>query len=124
MAVDVFEHVDDYIGFIKGLDKVGKRKIFHIPLELSASAMLRPSVLRWARSSVGHIHYFNRDTAIATLEHAGLKIIDSKFTSISIDHAESLRSKLLLIPRKIVFAISPDLAARLFGGFSLLVLAE
>jgi SAM-dependent methyltransferase len=124
MAIDVFEHVDDYIGFIRALDKVGDLKVFHIPLELSVSSMLRPKALRWARQSVGHIHYFNRDTALATLVHAGLTIIDANFTALSIDRAETFQSKLMRWPRKLIFAQYPDLAARLFGGFHLLVLAK
>lgn len=124
MAIDVFEHVDDYIGFIKKLRAVGKQLIFHIPLELSVSSMVRPATLRHARESVGHIHYFTRETALATLRHAGLEIVDERFTSVSIDHAEEFRTKLLSIPRRAIFAMAPDFAARLFGGFSLLVLAR
>lgn len=124
MAIDVFEHVDDYLGFIRGLDRVGRYKLFHIPLELAVTSMLRPHTLTRARADVGHIHYFTRETALATLEHAGLKIIDERFTDLAIDLAETPRAKLAALPRRALGAVNKRLAARLLGGFSLLVLAE
>src|SRR5258706_289827 len=36
MACDVFEHVEDYFGFLRQLRTKGRYKIFHVPLELSA----------------------------------------------------------------------------------------
>ena len=36
MAIDVFEHVEDYFAFLRKLRTKGRHKIFHIPLELSA----------------------------------------------------------------------------------------
>lgn len=124
MAIDVFEHVDDYIGFIRGVAELGDYKIFHIPLELSVSSMLRPGTLERARAEVGHIHYFTRETALATLKAAGIQVLEEHFTSISIDHAATLRTRLLRGPRRAFSAVAPRLAAHLFGGFSLLVLAR
>ena len=124
MAIDVFEHVDDYIGFIRALDRVGRYKVFHIPLELSAMSIVRTHVLQEARETVGHIHYYTRETALATLRHAGLKIIDERFTSVSIDLAEKVKTRLAAVPRRALSAVAPNFAAHLLGGFSLLVLAE
>jgi ubiquinone/menaquinone biosynthesis C-methylase UbiE len=124
MAIDVFEHVDDYIGFIRALDRIGKYKIFHIPLELSVTGIIRPKALARARSQVGHIHYFTRETALATLKHAGLKIIDERFTDLAIDLAETPKARLAALPRRVLGMLNKRFAARLVGGFSLLVLAE
>jgi ubiquinone/menaquinone biosynthesis C-methylase UbiE len=124
MAIDVFEHVDDYLNFIRGMDRVGKYKIFHIPLELAVTSIIRPKAFTHARESVGHIHYFTRETALATLEHCGLKIIDERFTDLGIDLAETTRQKVAAIPRRFLGALNKRVAARLVGGFSLLVLAE
>jgi ubiquinone/menaquinone biosynthesis C-methylase UbiE len=124
MAIDVFEHVDDYLGFIRGMDRVGRYKIFHIPLELAVTSIVRPHTFSFARESVGHIHYFTRETALATLEHCGLKIIDERFTDLAIDLAATTRQKLAAGPRRLLGAINKRIAARLVGGFSLLVLAE
>lgn len=124
MAIDVFEHVDDYLGFIRGLDRVGRYKLFHIPLELSVTSVLRPGTLARARADVGHIHYYTRETALATLEHAGLKIIDERFTDLAIDLADTPRSRLAVLPRRMLKLLGRSFAQRMLGGFSLLVLAE
>ncbi|WP_197322800.1 methyltransferase domain-containing protein, partial [Ralstonia solanacearum] len=41
LCIDVFEHVDDYIGFIKALKSRADSKVFHIPLDLSVQSVLR-----------------------------------------------------------------------------------
>src|SRR5687767_8242140 len=35
LCIDVFEHVEDYMGFLRRMRKKAKLKIFHIPLEMS-----------------------------------------------------------------------------------------
>ena len=124
LAIDVFEHVEDYIGFVRNMKKIGRYQVFHIPLELSVSSILRPSTLSNARSEVGHIHFFTRDTALATLELAGLKIVDVHFTSVAIDHANGAASKIARFPRVLLQRWSADLASRILGGFHILVLTE
>jgi hypothetical protein len=74
---------------------------------------------------VGHIHYFTKETALATLSDCGYKVIDYFYTSGSNDlSGNGLRSKLIKIPRKVLYSINKDIAVRLLGGFSLLVLAK
>src|SRR2546423_11919505 len=41
MAIDVFEHVEDYFTFLRKLRTKATHKIFHIPLELSAQMVFR-----------------------------------------------------------------------------------
>ena len=125
MAVDVFEHVEDYFGFLRKLHGKARYKLFHIPLDLSAFAVARrdPLINLWRQ--VGHIHQFTRDTAIAALEHTGYRIIDHTYTSGRTELAgQGWKTRLLKWPRKALHAVSPDAAARLLGGYSLLVLAE
>ena len=85
MAIDVFEHVEDYFGFLRKLRSKGKYQIFHIPLDLSAQSVLRGSPLSNVRRSVGHLHYFTKDTALATLADAGYEVVDYFYTNGSID---------------------------------------
>ena len=82
--MDVFEHVDDYLGFLKLCKNKAKHTIFHIPLDLSASAILRNRLMA-VRKSVGHLHYFMKETALATLVDAGYEIIDSFYTTGSLE---------------------------------------
>ncbi len=125
MAIDVFEHVEDYFGFLRKLRTKGKYKIFHIPLELSAQQVLRGTPLIEARKSVGHIHHFSKETALATLEDCGYRVIDHFYTSGRTDLGGlGWKSQLMRIPRQALYQVSPDAAARMLGGYSLLVLAH
>jgi hypothetical protein len=73
--MDVFEHVDDYLGFLKLCKGRAKNTMFHIPLDISAQAVLRNQLID-SRNSVGHLHHFIKDTAIATLVDSGYEIVD------------------------------------------------
>jgi cyclopropane fatty-acyl-phospholipid synthase-like methyltransferase len=125
MAIDVFEHVEDYFGFLRNLRTKGKYAIFHIPLDLSVQTVLRGRVILFARTSFGHIHYFTKETALATLSDTGYEVVDFFYTRQSLElPGLGWKTKLLKLPRRLLFAIDQDLAVRLLGGFSLLVLAR
>ena len=122
--MDVFEHVEDYFGFIKNCSKKATYKIFHIPLDISVSSVLRNEIIN-GRKSVGHIHYFMKDTAISTLKDCNLEIIDYIYTAGAVELSNrKFKTRLLNIPRRIFFKICPDLCVRVFGGYSILVLTR
>ncbi|MGU3420849.1 class I SAM-dependent methyltransferase [Methylobacterium sp. D54C] len=125
LAIDVIEHVEDYISFAKQLRPLAKVKIFHIPLDLSVQSLLRSNPILHLRSSVGHLHYFFKDTALATLRDCGYNVIDYCYTASRIELPnQALSSRLMSVPRRALFALSKDLTVRVLGGYSLLVLAE
>ena len=125
MAIDVFEHVEDYFGFLRELRGKGIYKIFHIPLDLSVQSVFRKSRILHCRSSVGHIHYFTKETALATLEDTGYEVIDYSYTGGSLELPNrGWKANLMKLPRKLFFQLHSDMAVRMFGGFSLLVLAR
>jgi 2-polyprenyl-3-methyl-5-hydroxy-6-metoxy-1,4-benzoquinol methylase len=125
LVIDVFEHVDDYLGFLRRIKERARAKIFHIPLDLSLLSVLRAKPILSARQSVGHLHYFFKDTALATLVDCGYRIIDYTYTASRLELPNlSLGGKLLKFPRRALFKLNPDLAVRALGGYSLLVLAE
>ena len=125
MALDVFEHVEDYFGFLRKLRSKGQYKLFHIPLDLSAQEVLRGKPLINARRNVGHIHYFSKETALATLEDCGYRVLDHFYTSGRTDLGGlGWKSQLMRIPRQALYKVNPDTAARMLGGYSLLVLAQ
>ena len=126
MAIDVFEHVEDYLGFLRRLGTKGEYKIFHIPLDLSIQAILRVSpIVHFSRGKYGHLHHFTKEIALLTLEKAGYEIVDYEYTSGSLELGNlPWKTRLLKIPRKLLFMINQDFAVRLLGGFSLLVLAR
>jgi SAM-dependent methyltransferase len=125
MAIDVFEHVEDYFGFLRQLRVKGRHKVFHIPLELSALEVARARPLIHQRREVGHIHHFSKETALATLEDTGYRIIDHCYTSGRTELGNAgWKTQVMKLPRQAMYRISPDAAARVLGGYSLLVLAE
>ena len=125
MAIDVFEHVEDYIGFLRKIKERGDYLIFHIPLDLSAQTVLRSSRLTHARKSVGHIHYFSKETALDTLNDVGYEIVDYKYTASALELGKfGWKSNLMRFPRKLLYRMNKEFAVRLLGGYSLLVLAK
>ena len=125
LAIDVFEHVEDCYGFVRGLRDRARHKIYHIPLDLSALAVARGSKLMAMRRSVGHIHYFTKETALALLEDTGHRVIDHFYTSGATELGNlGWKSRLMKGPRNALYHANPDVAARMLGGYSLMVLAE
>jgi len=125
LVVDVFEHVDDYLGFIRSVKEKADFKVFHIPLDLSVQALLRGAPILRRRETVGHLHYFFKETALATLQYCGYEVIDFLYTAAAVDKPDlSFGPKLLKLPRKILFKMNADIAVRVLGGYSLLVLAR
>ncbi len=126
LAIDVFEHVPDYMGFLEKCRQKAKFKIYHIPLDVHVSAVLRDSLVR-SRYSVGHLHYFDASSALATLRDTGHQIVDYSYTSGAIQlykYHPKVKTAIANIPRWIFSRISLPFTARVFGGYSLLVLAK
>lgn len=125
MAIDVFEHVEDFYGFLRKLKDKGEYKIFHIPLDLSAQSVLRGTPIMQRRKAIGHIHYFTKDTALASLRDMGYEIVDHFYTSGSLELPNrGWKANLVKLPRKLAYMASPDFAVRLLGGHSMMVLAK
>lgn len=125
LAIDVFEHVPDYIGFLKSLKDKAGHKVFHIPLDLSVQALLRGTSYPILREQTGHLHYFYKYTALATLRDCGYEIVDWNYTRSSQElPGKGIRTKVANLPRRLMQLVSEDLSARFFGGYSLMVLAR
>ena len=126
LVIDVFEHVPDYMGFVQKCRQKARYKIYHIPLDLHVSSVLRDSFMN-ARLSVGHLHYFSQKTALATLTDTGHEIMDIMLTPGAIELFRlhpSIKRAAANLPRMIVGSVNPSLSARLFGGYSFLVLTQ
>ena len=125
MLIDVVEHVDDYLGFLRRSAPLGRRLLCHVPLDMSAQMVARGEPIRRVREQVGHLHYFSKDTALATLRDAGYRIEATRYLGETIDSPNrTLRMRLASWPRRICFRLAPDLTVRILGGYSLLVLCE
>ena len=124
LALDVFEHLEDYFSFLRDLKPRSDYKIFHIPLDLSVQTVLRRYGLLKRRDLYGHLHYFTKDVALRTLEDVGYEVLDHFYTPRSLDLGSGPTAQVLKLPRMLSFAIAKDLTVRVLGGFSLLVLAK
>jgi hypothetical protein len=124
LIMDVIEHLEDYFSFLRDIKSNSQYKIIHLPLDLSVQSLLRPNGLLDVRRAYGHIHYFTKNIALETLKDVGYKVLDYFYAPRSIGLANNIAKKLLVPPRVLVFSIHKDLAVRILGGYSLLVLAE
>ena len=80
MCIDVVEHVDNYIGFLNKIKKISKYSIFHVPLDLSVQSIIRTTPIFYARNSVGHLHYFNKEILLEIFKDLNFEIIDFHYT--------------------------------------------
>jgi SAM-dependent methyltransferase len=126
LVIDVFEHVKDYINFLSRCKNLAKFKVYHIPLDIHVSSVVRDSFNN-LRRELGHLHYFTANSAIATLEDTGHEIVDQVYTDgafgLSRQHP-SIKRTIGNIPRRLLSLCSVPLTARFLGGYSLLVLAK
>ena len=119
IALDVFEHVEDYLGFLREMPRLAPYQLYNIPLDLSARYLIQKSLILRGRSEVGHLHYFFKDTALASLEDTGHEVVDL------IMHSPSMvRRGFKGALRRWFFNRNPDLCVRLMGGFSMTVLCR
>lgn len=126
LVIDVFEHVPDYMGFLEKCRGKSRHQIYHIPLDIHVSSVMR-NVFSRGRYTLGHLHYFTADSALATLKDTGHEIIDYFYTAASfelIGRHPSVKRAIANVPRWLISRFSVPLAARMFGGYSLLVLTK
>jgi len=125
MAIDVFEHVEDYFSFLRKLKTLTPYKIFHIPLEWTVESTLRPKLIEVSRKYLGHLHSFTKDTALAVLGDCGYNVVDWFYTPVIFElERGSIGHRMRRVALRLIGSINLDLAVRTIGGHSLLVLAE
>ncbi len=128
LLIDVIEHLEDYFSFLREIKPKSQYKILHIPLDLNLSQIVRGSLIN-KREISGHLHYFTADIALQMLKDVGYEVLDYFYTPAAIELpakaiTTEIKRNLLRLPRKVSFALWRDLAVRVFGGWSLLVLAQ
>jgi SAM-dependent methyltransferase len=124
ICLDVFEHVEDYFGFLRELKNRGKMFIFNIPLDMNVLKILTPGI-KYAREEVGHLHYFSEYSAIETLKDCGYRIKSYKLIAAYLSILPRNIRQLLILPiRLLSVAFGKKIAAKIFGGVSLVVYAE
>lgn len=125
LALDVVEHIDDHRGFLRALCPRAAAHIIQLPLDLSLLSQLQPKRLRWARESVGHLHFFTKHTALRLLRETGYTVVDWFFTAVELDlPPPEGQQQRLREWRRIGRRFCPGLTARVLGGFSIIMLCE
>ena len=71
MAINVLNHVTDYLGFLSQLRSKGEYKVFHIPLETTIYSVLRSTHFQKRNPAGIYKHSFSKETAICTLKGTG-----------------------------------------------------
>lgn len=123
VCLDVFEHVEDYFGFLRSLRAKGRSFVFNVPLDMNVMKILTPGI-KFAREEVGHLHYFNRYTALRTIEDTGYRIRDSYLSSaFTSTMPRNSRQAAILPIRLLSLMFGKRFASTVFGGISLVVTA-
>lgn len=125
LCLDVFEHIEDYMGFLRKLKSHGAYFIFNVPMDMCVIKLLT-SGLRYARKEVGHLHYFNEWSAKATLADCGYEIEVARLSPAFLKiPPRNFRQALVVVPRIVAhFLLGKRLACKLLGGYSLIVRAK
>lgn len=125
LCMDVFEHVEDVFGFLRKLRTKGRHTIFHVPLDISAYSAMTNALAR-GRAAFGHIHYYNRPTALALLSECGYEVVDWFYTfgfQSPGQRATTLKRRAFMAAWWTLHKVNHELAARMMGA-GILVLAR
>ena len=121
MAINVFTHGRDHLGFLSKLRLKGEYKVFYIPQQITIYYLQRSRTMQNKEYIRSHLHHFNKETALGTLQGTGYQIVNYSYVSRYVDKPDpGLRDYLW----KTLYAINQDFAAKLIGGFWLLVFAK
>ena len=125
---DVFEHVDDYYGFLQVLKKKAKYLIFNIPLQMNLISLLRrKNIFEISYNQVGHLHFFSNKTAKLALEKNGYQILHTSYARnrfFEIKKKFTIKKFLIAIPEFLLGLINEDLSSDIFGGYSLVAITR
>jgi hypothetical protein len=130
ILADVFEHIEDYIGFLQSIMNNYPYQLFNIPLDLSVRTLLTNQPVH-ARNAYGHLHFFYDKLALKTLQDNGFTIIDYLYTdNISFEGSKQKGLKRLSyflksgLARITTLVIGQSKTSVLFGYSSLTVLCK
>ena len=125
LLLDVLEHLADPYKLLEHIHDRTSYLVVHFPLDLSALSVLREAPLLHVRRKVGHIHYYTKNLALELLDECGYEVIDASYTNASSTAPKiTIKTRLFGVLRTILGWAHKDLAVRLLGGETLMVLAK
>jgi Methyltransferase domain len=124
LLLDVLEHLSDPFTFLEAIRHRASHFIFHFPLDLSALSIVQEKKLLVLRETVGHIHYYTKNIALALLRESGFNPVRWRYTNASLTGPNAgVANRFARLPRRIAYALNKDVGVRLLGGETLMVLA-
>lgn len=128
ICADVLEHVENTFEFLRAMKRRAHYILFNIPLEMNLMTMVRGETpFKQVYVSAGHIHFYNKGTAIRLLHACDLEVLTMRFannrTSRLLHPGIKLRTKLTAIPQAVINLFNRDISALVFGD-SLSVLVD
>jgi hypothetical protein len=125
LVMDLLEHIEYYLGFLRDIRSKARDKIFQVSLNISVQTVLRKQGLSRIRDVFGMRNLFTKEIFLQALKDADYEVVDWFYTIPSVEiPSHDLPRKIMKIPRKIMFSMSQDAAARVLGGCRVLVLAR
>ncbi len=140
LVIDVMHHIEDYFSYFRTIHPRGDHFLFQLPLNIALPTVLSGKLVQ-NRKLYGQLHAFDKETALQAIRDMGYEVLDYLYTSdqIAIFPRNGLRAglhrhpgrwpgickrALMKMARSLLFRINQDLAARLLGGWRLLILAK
>ena len=141
LIIDVLEHFENCFQLLRDIKPKSRYKILQLPLDISALSVIFNELIQY-RHATGHLHFFTKDIALEILRDAGYNVRDVLYELRPFENPWSwqealrhpgrapimllklIRRILYRVPRLLLFAVQPDFAVRLLGGWRLLVLVE
>jgi hypothetical protein len=122
---DVFEHVPDPIGFLRGVAARCRYLGLHVPLDNNLNHSLRDRY-RAKLSDPGHLVFLDAPQALSLLSLSGLRVIRYAYTPgfRAPSGGRSLPARIARVPRALIWRLSPWLLSKTLGGANLAVVAE
>lgn len=124
LALNSLRQAGDVRQFLARLHGRGRHVVLQIPLESSLRALLRRR-LKPGAAPPDRPPAWSRAGALALIREAGFRVLDTRYSETGPGPGRSgfIASRLRRVVR-LAHALYPDLSVRLFGGYSLLVLAR
>lgn len=123
VMTEVVDHVEDCFRFLRSLRDRAEWKAFSFSLDFSTESSLRPGALLGWRETISHLHQFNQPIVMDLLRRTGYEVVDYYYAPWHCQPSH-LAARLKRGLSNLLFKINPDLAARVFIGYNLIVLAR
>ena len=123
LSLDVFEHVEDYIGFLRSLRPIADWFMFHIPLDYRPNpSCVKDLCLQCALRLAIFITSRAAPRWLALRRRASTIVCDRLLFPNDVP-GRRMKTRIANIPRGLGRHFRPQLSARILGGSTLLVLA-